>query len=1098
MTHEASSGAGAGPRAGAGVRAPTGAFLTNGRWTTFITASGLSATWLGDVALTRFRPDPIESHDGIHFYLRDIETREMDSATFEPVRRPAERDEFVLGGADGRAAVIRRERGGLASELAIEVDSEQLVERRRLTLTNTGAKARRLEVAAALEVVLLEAAADAAHPAFAKLFVQTEWVADREILVARRRPRSATERHPWLACALVASTGPDARAGAVAPWTAGVEWETDRARFLGRGGSPGRPDALVSGEPLSGTVGSVLDPVFCLRRRVVLEPGRSASIALVVAAGDTREKAIEAVAAPATKSSPSITALRLPRDARATWETSFPAPPVQAGRSSRAARAAGPHAATPEPTAAVTEATEELQFWNGYGGFSADGKEYVIRLVPDATGRLRRPPAPWTNVIANERIGFLVSETGASCTWTRNSREHRLTPWSNDPVLDPHGEALYLRDEETGEFWSPLAGPCPARAPYEVRHGFGRTVVRTTSHGLEQETTLFVARTDAIKLANLRITNRTNRTRRLSAFAYHRLVLGGRAEDDAGAIVTAPGPRPGSLTATSARDPLYADGIAFAAVLPPTEVDAAFASADRAAFLSGPAGEGGAGDVARPAALQHTESLDGRTGSGLDPCFAVQTTLDVPPGATIVLAFALGEGGSKADVADLLNRYAAPEERARALAEVRDYYDDLLGRVQVNTPYPEINLMANGWALYQALVCRIVGRTAFYQSGGAYGFRDQLQDASAFLRVEPSIMRRQLLLHAAHQFPEGDVLHWWHEPGARGLRTRFADDLVWLPYLLAEYVEVTGDRAVLDEPVPFRKARLLEPGEDEVYLATEDAGIKATLYEHAARALDRAMTRGTHGLPLFGTGDWNDGMNRVGREGKGESVWMAFFLASAIDGFAPISEARGEAERAARYRKYRSEVVAAVEEHAWDGDWYLRGFYDDGTPLGSARGTECRIDALVQAWATLSGAAQLDRAARALNAVEKHLVEERAGIIRLLDPPFDFSRDPHDPGYIKGYVPGVRENGGQYTHAALWVIAAVAKMGPEGRAEKLLAMLSPVTLGSQRGVARYKIEPYVLAADVYGANPHIGRGGWTWYTGSAGWYARVAAEVLGS
>ncbi len=691
----AAAGAGAGDGS-AGVGAATGAFLTNGRWTTFIAASGLSATWYGDVALTRFRSDPVESRDGVHFYLRDVESGEMDSATFEPVRREAEREEFVV---ELRRAVIRRERGGLRSELAVEVDPAGPIERRLLTLTNSGRAARQLEIAVALEVVLLEAAADAAHPAFAKLFVQTEWVADREMLVARRRPRSATEQHPWLACSFV----PEAGSG----WGPVVEWETDRARFLGRGGSPARPDALVSGEPLSGTVGSVLDPVFCLRRRLVLEPGASATGVLVLAAGDTRERALEGLrgSEPPTGGA---AAPRLPRDARAEWETSFPAPRVE------------PHAQTPQGrphaspvrahlTAAEraganggpTRPHEELQFWNGFGGFAADGKEYVIRLEPDTTGKLTRPPAPWTNVIANERIGFLVSETGAGCTWTGNSREHRLTPWSNDPVLDPHNEALYLRDEETGESWSPFAGPCPARAPYEVRHGFGRTVVRTSSHGLDQETTLFVARTDAIKFANLRITNRTDRARRVSAVAYQRLVLGVRAEDHAGAIVTEPGPRPGSLTATSARDLHYVDGIAFAAVLPPHGVEAAFATADRAAFLGRP------GDVARPAALEQPESLAGRTGAGLDPCFATQTVFDVPPGRTVELAFVLGEAESKAGVAELLSRYAAAADRGRALEEVCAYYDDLLGRVHVNSRCPEIDLMVNGWTMYQALACRI-------------------------------------------------------------------------------------------------------------------------------------------------------------------------------------------------------------------------------------------------------------------------------------------------------------------------------------------------------------------------------------------------------
>ncbi len=459
--------------------------------------------------------------------------------------------------------------------------------------------------------------------------------------------------------------------------------------------------------------------------------------------------------------------------------------------------------------------------------------------------------------------------------------------------------------------------------------------------------------------------------------------------------------------------------------------------------------------------------------------------------------FLLGEGADLAEARSLLARYRAPGAAAAARAAARRFWREEVARITVQTPSPALDLMVNGWLPYQALACRLWGRSALYQSGGAYGFRDQLQDASAFVFSRPDLFREQILKNAAHQFPEGDVLHWWHPPRDRGIRTRFADDLVWLPLLAAEYVQATGDRSVLDEETPFVRARLLAPGEDEAFLEPTVTAERASVYEHAARALDRALTRGAHGLPLFGTGDWNDGMNRVGREGRGESVWMGFFLVRAIDAFAPLAEARGDADRAARWRGYRASVAAALETAGWDGDWYRRGYYDDGTPLGTAGGDECRIDALVQAWSVISGAAPPERAAAALDAAEAHLVAEEDGIIRLLTPPFD--RTGHDPGYIKGYVPGVRENGGQYTHAALWMVRAAAEAGRRDRAARWLDLLNPVHHAlDAEATAVYQVEPYVVCADVYGAAPHVGRGGWTWYTGSAGWMFRVALEsVLG-
>jgi cyclic beta-1,2-glucan synthetase len=736
---------------------------------------------------------------------------------------------------------------------------------------------------------------------------------------------------------------------------------------------------------------------------------------------------------------------------------------------------------------APTTGRAPLRFFNGVGGFSSDGSEYVIRLEWDGRA-LSRPPLPWTNVIANEQFGVLVSETGAGCTWSRNSREHRLTPWFNDPVLDPHGEAFYLRDEDNGDCWSPLPGPMPAAASYEAVHGFGYTTFRHASHGLEQESTVFVPRHDPLKIVRIRLTNRGEHARTLSLFAYAQLVLGGTPADSGRHVVT--DFANGVLFATNRMAGAFAGGMAFAALLAPDWLGSSF-SADRASFI------GAQGSSACPASLSRPE-LDGRCGPGLDPCAALQAKLLIAPGASVECAFVLGETATRADALKLVERYRAPGNVAAALDAVREFWLATVGTVQVSTPLPAVDLMVNGWLMYQNLSCRIWGRSAFYQSGGAYGFRDQLQDSSSMIYSMPALARRQILLHASHQFVEGDVLHWWHPaPLEKGLRTRFADDLLWLPWLTAFYANATGDFGVLDEVVGFVRAPELPEGEDEVFLAPEPAGVAADVYEHCCRALDRSLTRGAHGLPLMGTGDWNDGMNRVGREGRGESVWMGFFLYRIIGDFLPICERRADHERAARYRAYRDELAQALEIGGWDGAWYRRAYYDNGAVMGSIDSDECQIDALAQAWSVISGAAPADRAQMALDAMDERLVSDRDKLVRLLAPPFVDT--PQDPGYIKGYVAGVRENGGQYTHAACWAVRALAEAGRFERAAQVLEMLSPVSHAlTPEDVAVYQVEPYVIAADIYGAEPHVGRGGWTWYTGSAGWMYRVALEsVLG-
>jgi cyclic beta-1,2-glucan synthetase len=730
---------------------------------------------------------------------------------------------------------------------------------------------------------------------------------------------------------------------------------------------------------------------------------------------------------------------------------------------------------------------EPLLFWNGHGGFSADGSEYVMRLKPDAGGRLKLPPQPWVNVIANPQFGFLASETGAGYTWSQNSRENRLTPWYNDPVLDPHGEALYLRDEDDGAFWSLTPGPIPQSVIYEVRHGFGYSRYRQVSQALEQEVWLFAAREEPVKIALIRLRNCSDRPRRLSLFSYTRLVLGVMPGDGAMELAIEQDGTTGALLAEN-RNRAFSGRMAFAAAAPMDSIPLHI-SGDRATFI------GQQGSPARPTALACDKVLDGRLGTGLDPCFALQVTLRLEPGARVERAFLIGEADSRDGARRLISHYNEAGAVKEALTAVQEFWRNQLAAVQIQTPAPALDLMINGWAAYQTLSCRLWGRSAFYQSGGAFGFRDQLQDAAALVYYDPELTRRQLLLHAAQQFVEGDVLHWWHPPMGCGIRTRFSDDLLWLPYLAAFYGRATGDWSLFGEPVRFLQTRPLEPGEDEAFLTPTDSGETASLYEHCCRALDRSLTQGVHGLPLMGTGDWNDGMNRVGREGRGESVWLGFFLYAILGDFIPVCGQQGDYNRARRYAAFRSHLATALNDHGWDGEWYRRAWYDDGAVLGSTANDECRIDGLAQAWAVISKAAPWARAESALDAVERQLISAEDGLIRLLTPPFE--KTPHDPGYIKGYVAGVRENGGQYTHAALWVVRALAELGRRSQAAHLLEMLSPVshTL-TPEAVAVYRLEPFSVAADIYGAAPHVGRGGWSGYTGSAGWLLRVTLESI--
>ncbi len=741
----------------------------------------------------------------------------------------------------------------------------------------------------------------------------------------------------------------------------------------------------------------------------------------------------------------------------------------------------------------------ELLFPNGLGGFTPDGREYCLLVASrnlsghSANGRPARPttqyprlaPAPWVNVVANPSFGFVVSEGGSGFTWSGNSQANRLTPWNNDPVSDQPGEVVYLRDEESGEIWCPTPLPVLSSQPTLVRHGQGYTVFERNTHGLCHTLTLVVPPEDPIKLVELQVKNDCGRPRRLSATYYAEWVLGQTRDRSAMHVVTEIDAETGALFARNAFRADFAASVAFADVdRRPRAV-----SADRTLFL------GRHASVAAPYALG-CRDFPSATGAGLDPCAAIQVSFDLDPGADIQVVFLLGEADGAENARALIRRYREQGSADLALEDTRKRWNDLLESVQVRTPDPALDILVNRWLLYQVQSCRVWGRSAFYQSGGAYGFRDQLQDVMALFHAAPHEARAHILRAAGRQFLEGDVQHWWHPPSGRGIRTRIADDPLWLPFVTSHYVTKTGDASILEESVPYLQAPRLSPGQEDSY-GVPGLTEAASLYDHCVRALEVATRTGAHGLPLMGHGDWNDGMNRVGSQGKGESVWLAWFSIACLTQFAELAQNRADVARSDSLRQQAVVLRASVEAHAWDGAWYCRAFFDDGTPLGSAQNAECSIDSIAQSWAVLSGAGDPARAARAMEAVDHSLVQRERGLILLFTPPFD--DDSRDPGYIKGYLPGVRENGGQYTHAAAWIVQATARLGRGRDTFELLQILNPIHHArNPEGVNRYKVEPYVVAGDVYSCPPHEGRGGWTWYTGSASWfYQAILESVLG-
>ncbi|MBN1263929.1 MAG: hypothetical protein JXA25_00445 [Anaerolineales bacterium] len=1196
--------------------------LSNGQLSTMTTnAGGGYIRWKG-MDITRWRADSTTDADGSFLYLKDLESGEVWSNFFHPIDHQPDR--FSVNFALDRADYRRRD-NGIDTQTELIVSPEDDVEIRRITLTNRSLRNRRIRATTYYELAMAPHRADRQHPAFNKLFIQTEAVKDSETLLATHRSRQESDPPIYTVHSL------DLLGESVPPGM--PEYETDRRVFIGRGHTLQNPMGIET--TLNNTEGYVLDPVLCISREVNLPPGQSAQLVSLLGVAETRnkvlglvdkyhdpaviERAFEIAWASAQLELRSLRILpdearrfqklagymlypsaylRAPSDrieanhkgqsglwpygisgdlpillitiadvgdlglvrqmlpAQAYWRqhglltdlvilneesSSYDQPLMErlerliqsysmytgkdqpggvflravdqiaeedltllhavarvslvAARGPLAQQISVSYETVEEPELLKIKRIEdepsrklpfmELPYFNSLGGFSKNGREYVIYLGPDSN-----TPAPWVNVIANPQFGTLISETGAGFTWYGNSQRNRLTQWSNDPVLDPHSEVIYIRDEESGCFWNPTAGPIRERSAYRVFHGAGYSRFEHNSHAIEQLLTTFVPVDEnggeAVKISKLTLSNDSKKVRKLSVTYYVEWTLGEQREDSQQHVVTQWDPELKTILAHNGYHPDYSNRVSFASISPPANSY----TGDRSVFL----GRNRSSD--NPLAMKRNR-LSGHVGAELDPCAALQVKIELPPGESTEVICVLGQAETDIEAGLLSRKYRGTTAVNEVFEKTQQYWDRILDTVQVNTPELSVNLLLNRWLLYQSLSCRIWGRSAFYQSGGAIGFRDQLQDVAALLLTTPDLVREHILLAASRQYAEGDVQHWWHPPGGAGIRSRISDDLLWLPFITAQYVQVTGDENILHERIPFLLAPELEPDQHEIFLQPQTTLTKETLFEHCRRALEKGLTKGPHGLPLIGTGDWNDGLNQVGEHGRGESVWLAWFLIDVLRRMEQLAGIMGESELASNYREEAETLELRIEQSAWDGEWYLRATFDDGSPLGSASNAEARIDSLPQSWPWISNAGEPDHKEQALKSAWKFLVQKDEKLVLLFTPPFDTSAP--SPGYIRGYPPGVRENGGQYTHAALWLAMAYARKGDGNRAGELLRILNPVEHAREvPDVWRYTIEPYVVAADVYSLPGRVGQGGWSWYTGSAAWMYRVwTEEVLG-
>jgi len=1194
--------------------------LSNGNYSVMITNTGGGYSKFKDIDITRWRDDPTCERGGTYFYIRDLEKHTVFNPCHQPLcHQPGLA--YYANFTNHKAEIIKKEYG-IESTMEVVVSPEDNVEIRSIKLSNRALRRRSLDITSYVEIALAPHKADRAHPAFSKMFVQTEAIEELKGLIAHRRPRSVDDPYHW--CFHIAALAHDQGDPS---WT----FETDRNIFIGRNNTLNNP--RIVGEELSNSQGCVLDPIFSIRRQLEIDEGKQIKISFITGYATSREECLKLMEkyrhlessmrmidmswAHAEldlrrlhitqedakvfqrlgnslifpdmqfRASPErlrrnhlnqeqlwcygisgdnpillgvigdvydIEVIQSLLQSHAFWhlrglkadlvilneeEASYEKPlneslvrlaqnfaqytgfnisggifivaedqmsreqqdllftvanvVIQAARGSLSQHLTLPRTVLPstsllkadssipeEPSAPLPFL--ELLYFNGTGGFTTDGKEYAIYLDQN-----KSTPMPWCNVIANENFGSLATDSGLGASWTINSQSNRLTPWSNDPTSNQITDTCYIRDDHSGTYWTVTPSPIRENDPYRTRHGQGYTVYEHNSHAIEQEMTVFVPFDNShspVRIQILKLTNRSSHMRKLSIFSYTDLVLGTDREETERYVVTNWNPEIKAITAYNHYRINFSDHIAF---LSSSEAPVSF-TGSRKSFL-------GTGAHKAPEIMKNLY-LPQLTGAGLDPCAALQVPLELYSGETTEIIFVFGESSHILKAKGLIEQYQSRENAHKALQETKDRWDKALNQIQVETPDKSLDLLFNRWLIYQTLSCRMWGRTAFYQSGGAYGYRDQLQDAAALVYTDPALTRRHILLCASRQFVEGDVQHWWHPENGAGVRTRISDDLLWLPYVTMHYIKVTGDRAIMDEMVSYLEAPLLAPEEHEIFGIPKISTQQGSLKEHCMKAIEKSFQVGAHKLPLIGGGDWNDGMNRVGIDGKGESVWLAWFLIDILNSFSDWLISVGGAEKAEEYKTKAKELLRAIEEFAWDGEWYIRAFFDDGSPIGSHTCEEDKIDSLSQTWGVLNNQFNA-RTAQAMDSVEKNLIDERDRLVLLYTPPFD--KSAQNPGYLKGYPPGVRENGGQYTHAAVWVAMAFARQGQPEKAMHVIQMINPINRSnSAEEVSRYLIEPYVTAGDIYKLAGHEGRGGWSWYTGSSSvLYRALLEEIFG-
>jgi cellobiose phosphorylase len=1206
--------------------------LSNGRYTVMVDnqGNGFSA-FHNDIALTRWRNDSLTHDYGSFVFVKDLKTGSIWSNTYRPTRTTPESYEANYS-AD--KIEFQRRDGKFTTKTMIVVAQEDDAEIRQITISNTGTKRAFLELTSFSEVSLATFKADAAHPAFQKIFIETEYISDFDALICSRRPRSSTESPLFLVHSLAMST----------VWGK-TEYETSRESFIGRG-NPLSSAQSIGKDSLSGKVGFVLDPIVSLRTRIEIEPGTTEKATFITGVTKSRQDALRlaikfhdvnylqrAFNLAWSKSSVELryenysfkhtlvfqrvaNALfynfsRLPAQSEALFRNNCSQSALwrlgisgdipiilctvsdnshislvqdllfchnflrsrgirfdlviinehldgylqpineaierllhQSNHPFLINKHGGIHVrsrnhisdneyillkalarllfegiygslesqmaeilsathnrltdnsitlipTTTHTTQAIVPQIGEyfpapaLEFGTNYGGFTDDGTSYTIL----AQGQ-KLSPLPWSNVIANPTFGTLVTETGGGYTWSENSRENRLTPFSNDPITDPNGEIVYIRDDTSGDYWAATPRPFTHHGSYHVTHGFGSSRFQTQYGSTKCNLTISVDPKDAIKFHDVKLTNIGSRTNKYSLFFYVEPVMGVSRDETGWMLRSKFDSELQSFIASNCYQGDFAERRLFVGS---TEPILGF-TGDRREFI------GLSGNLSKPQFLNDQKvissgaikPLSGLTGDSLDHGLILQVSIQLAVGETKTISFFVGEAPNQDSLNVLIEKARGTDVTNLRTSSTATIWRELLTNIQIRTPSRSFDILMNGWLLYQTISARLWARTGFYQSGGAVGFRDQLQDVLAIMVTSPNIAREQILLHASRQFIEGDVQHWWHPPSGRGVRTRISDDYIWLPYVVAQYINTTSDTSILYEKIAYIEGDLLTH-DPEAYITPTTSKTVATVYEHCIKALDRAISlRSVRGLPLMGCGDWNDGMNEVGKKGQGESVWLGWFLAKTLMDFSKLVTI---SEQSKNYCDNAREIVAAIEAHGWDGQWYRRAYFDDGTPLGSAQGHECTIDSISQSWAIISNLADPERTEVAFESACKMLVDESAGIIKLLTPPFN----THSPsaGYIQGYIPGVRENGGQYTHAAVWMVIAAAKLGKKDLAFQLFSLINPINRTiDNTATERYRGEPYVLCGDVYGVAPHDGRAGWSWYTGSAAWLYQAGLNAI--